>query len=171
MPRLIKMLDELASHPFDSGTEFFPPTNLEITTVDVGNTADNIIPAKGVAKFNIRFNELWSSDTLGQKLHDIIKPLGFDYKLELSSSAESFITKPGDWSSVVQDAVKDITGKTAKYTTNGGTSDARFVVNYCPVVEFGGINATIHQVNENASVSDLQHLAKIFERVLERYLG
>ncbi len=171
MPRLIKMLDELASHPFDSGTEFFPPTNLEITTVDVGNTADNIIPAKGVAKFNIRFNELWSSDTLGQKLHDLIKPLGFDYKLELSSSAESFITKPGDWSSVVQDAVKDITGKTAKYTTNGGTSDARFVVNYCPVVEFGGINATIHQVNENASVSDLQHLAKIFERVLERYLG
>lgn len=171
MPRLINILDTLASHSFDNGTEFFPPTNLEITSVDVGNTADNVIPAKGVAKFNIRFNDVWSSETLGQKLHEIIKPLGFDYNLELSSSAESFITKPGDWSSVVRDAVKDITGKVPEYTTNGGTSDARFVVNYCPVIEFGGINATIHQVNENASISDLQNLAKIFERVLERYLG
>ncbi len=171
MPRLIKILDTLASHSFDNGTEFFPPTNLEITSVDVGNTADNVIPAKGVAKFNIRFNDVWSSETLGQKLHEIIKPLGFDYNLDLSSSAESFITKPGDWSSVVRDAVKDITGKVPEYTTNGGTSDARFIVNYCPVIEFGGINATIHQVNENASINDLQNLAKIFERVLERYLG
>lgn len=171
MPRLVKMLDILASHTFDTGTEFFPPTNLEITTIDVGNTADNVIPAKGAAKFNIRFNETWNSKTLGSKIRELIDSLGFDYDLKLICGAESFLTKPGEWSDIVRVSVQDITGKTPAFTTNGGTSDARFVVNYCPVVEFGGINATIHQVNENANVQDLKDLAKIFERILEKYLG
>lgn len=171
MPRLIKILDVLASHSFDDGTEFFPPTNLEITTVDVGNVAENVIPAAGRATFNIRFNDQWTSETLSEMLHNLLRPLGYDYNLELSCGAWSFITKPGDWSQIVRDAVTDITGKSPEYTTNGGTSDARFVVKYCPVVEFGGINATIHQVNENAKVSDLEDLAKIFKRILERYFN
>lgn len=169
MPRLVKALDALANHVFDEGTEFFPPTNLEITTIDVGNTADNVIPSAGLAKFNIRFNDCWSSETLAAKLREIIDETGIEYKLTSTCGAESFITQPAEWSEIVRGAVKDITGKTAEFTTNGGTSDARFVVNYCPVVELGGINATIHQINENANVDDLQDLAKIFERVLERY--
>ncbi len=169
LPKLVKALDALSSHIFDDGSEFFPPTNLEITSIDVGNTAENVIANSGQAKFNIRFNDNWSNETLSNKIHEIIKSCGFDYDLELSSSAESFITKPAKWSDIVRSAVKDITGKTPEFTTNGGTSDARFMVEYCPVVEFGGINATIHQINENARVSDLKDLSKIFERVLSRY--
>lgn len=171
LPRLAKIIDALASHKFDNGTEFFPPTNLEITSIDVGNTADNVIPSNGQAKFNVRFNDVWSSESLSKKITEVVKSCGFDCDLVLRSSAESFITKPGDWSDVVRNAVKEITGKTPEFTTNGGTSDARFVVNYCPVVEFGGVNATIHQVNENAKISDLQDLQKIFTRMLELYLG
>ncbi len=171
LPRLVKILDALSSHIFDEGTEFFPPTNLEITSIDVGNPAENVIASSGCAHFNIRFNDKWSYETLSAKIHEIIKSCGFDYEIELTSSAQSFITKPAAWSDIVKNAVHDITGKTPEYTTNGGTSDARFIVDYCPVVEFGGINATIHQINENASVQDLKDLSKIFERVLERYFA
>ncbi len=166
MPRLIAALDRLVRYEFDQGSEFFPATNLEITTVDVGNVAENVIPAHGAAVFNIRFNDHWTSETLSAKVREIV---GNDVTLNLNCGAESFLTKPGAWSEVVKGAVQDVTAKTPDYTTNGGTSDARMIVNYCPVVEFGGINATIHQVNENASVQDLQNLARIFERVLERY--
>ncbi|MGH1456508.1 MAG: succinyl-diaminopimelate desuccinylase [Alphaproteobacteria bacterium] len=169
MPRLVKMLNALTDYTFDEGSEFFPATNLEITTVQVNNTAENVIPSKGYAHFNIRFNDKWSSESLSQKVHAIIKTCGFDYDLDITCGAESFLTQPGDWSDIVRQAVQDITAKTPEFTTNGGTSDARFVVNYCPVVEFGGINASIHQVDENAKVSDLQDLTKIFTRVLEIY--
>ncbi len=169
MPRLIKILDALSAYSFDEGSDFFPATNLEITTVQVHNTAENVIPGKGYAHFNIRFNDNWSSESLSEKVHDIIKSCGFDYDLEITCGAESFLTQPGDWSGIVRQAVCDVTSKTPEFTTNGGTSDARFVVNYCPVVEFGGINASIHQVDENAKVSDLEDLAKVFTRVLELY--
>lgn len=169
MPRLIKMLDALAIHVFDEGSEFFPATNLEITTIDVGNTADNVIPQSGKAKFNIRFNDKWNSETLIDHLHAIIGACGYEYKLDTVCGAESFLTQPGDWSDIMREGVKSITGKTPAFTTNGGTSDARFISQYCPVVEFGGINATIHQINENAAVSDLQDLAKIFEETLKLY--
>lgn len=171
MPRLVKILDALTNTTLDTGSEFFPPTNLEITTIDVGNTADNVIPDSGSAKFNIRFNDHWSSDTLSTKIHEIINSCGYEYTLDLVCGAESFLTKPGDWSEVARKAVQDITGKTPEFTTNGGTSDARFVSRYCPVVEFGGINATIHQINENASVQDLEDLTKIFTRMLEIYFN
>lgn len=168
MPRLIAALDRLARYVFDQGSEFFPATNLEITSVDVGNTAENVIPASGKAVFNIRFNDRWTSETLGAKVREIV---GDEVTLDLTCGAESFLTKPGDWSDVVKNAVQDVTGQTPAFTTNGGTSDARMIVNYCPVVEFGGINATIHQVDENAGVQDLRDLAKIFERLLERYFA
>jgi len=170
MPKLIDMLRALNEFCFDEGSEFFPPTNLEITTIDVGNKADNVIPESGEAHFNIRFNDLWSGKTLGQKIHDILKNTGHNYELDLIHGSESFLTKPGKWSETVKTAVKDITNHTPEFTTNGGTSDARFISQYCPVVEFGGINKTIHQINENASVKDLEDLTKIFERVIELYL-
>lgn len=170
LPRLVKLLDALNDTVFDEGSDFFPATNLEVTTIDVGNVADNVIPDHGSATFNIRFNDHWRSETLIKKLHEILDSCHVDYDLSTRCGAESFLTKPGDWSDIVRDAVHDVTGKTPDFTTNGGTSDARFVVRYCPVVEFGGVNATIHQINENAVVSDLQDLTRVFERVLTGYL-
>lgn len=171
MPRLIKMLDALNEHMFDEGSDHFPNTNLEVTSIDVGNKAENVTPASGVAMFNIRFNDHWSSATLAAKIHEILQKTGFDYELKTTCNAESFITHPGEWSSIIQNAVKDITELTPELTTTGGTSDARFISKYCPVVEFGGINKTIHQTNENASVEDLKNLTKIFVRILELHQG
>lgn len=171
LPRLVKLLDALASHKFDEGNEFFDATNLEITTIDVGNSASNIIPGSGRAVFNVRFNDKWSAKTLEAKIKEILKSVSGDYTLEARSGSDSFITQPGVWTGTVQKAVADITGKTARTTTSGGTSDARFITKYCPVVEFGGVNATIHQIDENAKVSDLESLAKIYMRILELYFG
>jgi len=171
MPRLIKMADALASYAFDQGNEFFPPTNLEVTSIDVGNSASNIIPNEGRVIFNVRFNDVWNNDSMKAKLSEIVAEIGGDYEITFEGNAESFITKPGDWSEIVRDAVADVTGHTPEYTTNGGTSDARFVVAYCPVIECGGVNESIHQVDENAKVSDLEDLTKIYERILVRYFG
>ncbi len=168
LPKLVRVLDTLSNHVFDTGSEFFPPTNLEITTIDVGNTADNVIAESGKAKFNIRFNDIWNSQSLSDKIHELIKACGYEYDLDLVCGAESFITKPSEWSDIVKKAVVEICGQTPAFTTNGGTSDARFVSRYCPVVEFGGINATIHQINENASVQDLKDLTQIFVKVLDK---
>ncbi len=171
MPRFVKILSILADHVFDEGTEFFPPTNLEITTVDVGNNTTNIIPGTGRATFNIRFNEVWSSATLKAEITELLDKTGIDYDLRFEGNAESFITQPGEWSDIVASAVQDVSGKMPAYTTNGGTSDARFVVKYCPVIECGTMNASIHQIDENACVKDLEDLSMIYLRILERYFG
>ena len=169
LPPLIKMLDALNDYVFDKGSAYFPQTNLEITTIDVGNPAGNVIPAEGSASFNIRFNDRWTSETLSQKIIEILDKTKHPYELDLSCGAESFITRPGDWSSLVQRAVQDITGKKPEYTTNGGTSDARFIVNFCPVVEFGALNHTIHQIDEHVAIKDLEDLTRIYERLLMLY--
>ncbi|MBX2833694.1 MAG: succinyl-diaminopimelate desuccinylase [Micavibrio sp.] len=171
LPMLAKLLDVLATHCFDEGNEFFPPTNLEITTIDVGNNAENVIPARGAASFNIRFNDNWSKHKLTAAVGDILDDAGDGYEVELWGNAESFITKPNDWTDLVRDAVTDVTGRTPALTTNGGTSDARFIVKYCPVVECGAVNSTIHQVNERANVEDLEDLTRIYGRILERYFS
>lgn len=169
VPRLLTLLQALEKHVFDQGNEFFPPTNLEITSVEVGSGADNVIPDSGTARFNIRYNNTWKKDTLSQKVADILEKTGLPYDVTLSGNSESFMTEPGEWSETVKKAVQDITGKTPQYTTGGGTSDARFIFRYCPVVEFGGVNETIHQIDERAGVEDLKNLAKIYTRVLELY--
>ncbi|MCE7886416.1 MAG: succinyl-diaminopimelate desuccinylase [Alphaproteobacteria bacterium PRO2] len=170
VPRIVRLLDALASYKFDKGTKFFPPTNLEITTIDVGNTASNVIPQSAKAQFNVRFNDKWTRETIEQKIRAVLdkvkEPYTADFRID---GSHSFLTKPGAWSALVRDAVKDITGKTPEYTTNGGTSDARFIAQYCPVVEFGPVNATIHQINENADVQVLEDLTRIYARVLELY--
>ncbi len=172
LPKLVRLLDALTAHKFDKGTKFFQPTNLEITTIDVGNTATNVIPASGHAKFNIRFNDKWTRETLEVKMRKILDKTGEPYQLDLNvDSSDSFLTKPGPWSDLVQQAVKDITGKTAQYTTTGGTSDARFVYKYCPVLEFGPVNATIHQIDENVGVDVLENLVRIYVRVMELYFS
>lgn len=171
LPNLIKLTDALASFEFDQGNEFFPPTNLEVTSIDVGNPATNIIPAEGHAAFNIRFNDQWSSASVKAKITELLDSVGAEYEIEFEGNAESFITKPGDWSKIVRDAVTDVTGKVPEYTTSGGTSDARFVVNYCPTIECGAVNESIHQVDENAKVSDLEDLTQVYQRILERYFA
>lgn len=171
VPRMVKMLQALNDYTFDEGNEFFSATNLEVTSVDVGNTADNVIPAEIRAAFNIRFNSGWNAETLSSKVRSILNGVSEDYELILTCGAESFLTEPGEWTELVRAAVRDITGRLAEYTTHGGTSDARFIKEYCPVVEFGLINKTVHQVNENTRVSDIVTLTKIYERVMERYFA
>ncbi len=169
LPRLAKMVDALSTHVFDEGSEFFDATNLEVTTIDVGNPATNVIPGSGSATFNVRFNDHWNGENLSQKIREILNSVSTDYEIELGDSGDSFITQPGEWTDTVLKAVEEITGNKPEYTTTGGTSDARFIYKYCPVVEFGLINATIHQINENTKTDDLEALTKIYERVLEIY--
>ncbi len=171
LPRLVRFLGALSAHVFDTGTAFFPATNLEIVTMDGGGTAENVIPASGHATFNIRFNDQWTSQSLTQTLHDILRTIGGPYDLETTCGAESFITQPGPWPERVQSAIAHVTGKTPAYTTNGGTSDARFFAPVCPVVECGAVNATIHQINEHARVSDLHTLTQIYRTLLEKTFG
>ena len=171
MPRLVGLLDALASHHFDDGTDYFTPTNLEITTIDVGNTASNVIPESGTAMFNIRYNDHWTAQSIAAKIKEILDQTGYDYTLSLKDGAESFMTQPGEWTGLMVDAVTEVTGQKPEMTTNGGTSDARFVAPYCPVVEFGGVNATIHQVNEHAKIKDLEIVRDVFGNVLQRYFA
>ncbi len=169
LPRLIEMLKALTNYCYDEGSEFFPATNLEITTIDVGNPAVNVIPTSGKAVFNIRFSDHWSAKTLDKKLREILDKISPKYDLKTNSTAESFITKTGDWTNLVSESVQKGTGKVAALTTNGGTSDARFISQYCPVVEFGLTNKTIHKIDENLKIKDLENLTLIYQDIISRY--
>lgn len=171
LPNLVKLLAALEAHEFDRGTAHFPATNLEIVTIDVGNKADNVIPASGSARFNIRFNDLWSANTLDKKLRALLDSTGVVYELATTSNAAAFITQPGRLTDLVGNAVKDITGRTPKLSTAGGTSDARFAAAYGPVVEFGLINKTIHKIDEHVVISDLNMLTAIYQKILGNYFS
>lgn len=166
---LVRLLAALEHHVFDCGNAHFPPTNLEITSIDVGNPTDNIIPARASARFNIRFNNQWNFETLESKLREILDAVGSDYRLSLRRGAHCFMTQPGPWTNLVAQAVQDITGRKPALTTGGGTSDARFFDGICPIVEFGPVNATIHQVDENIEIKVLEDVTRIYSRILERY--
>ena len=171
LPRLARLVDALASHTFDDGTAFFEPSALSITTIDVGNTADNIIPGKGMAKFNMRFNDLWSAKKLEGEIKSILDTVTTDYEITFWSNAESFITQPGALSDIVSAAVESVTGRTPKLSTAGGTSDARFVAQYCPEIECGLVGKTCHQIDEHVAVSDIEKLSEIYAEVLRRYFA
>lgn len=172
LPNLIKLCDVLSAYKFDGGTAHFPPTNLELTSIDVGNSARNVIPAGGRALFNIRFNDLWDPGSLDQKLREILDEQNISYDLKTSCSAQSFVTAPGDWTKMVSACVSDHTDLTPKLSTSGGTSDARFfAVHNIPVVEFGLTNATIHQVDEFLAVDDLTALVHIYKDILVRFFA
>ena len=166
LPRLAAMVVALSAYSFDQGSEFFLPTNLEFSTIDVDNPATNVIPAQGSASFNVRFNDQWSAQSLSDQIRTLLDAVSLDYTIDFSSNAESFITAPSAWTQRVQQAVLDVTGKKPAYTTTGGTSDARFIVNYCPVVECGPVNESIHQVDENADVQILRDLSTIYAEIL-----
>ena len=169
LPRLIKMMDRFTSHLFDNGNEHFTPTNLELASIDVGNTASNVIPAQAAALFNIRFNTEQTSDDLEEWLREQCDAVGGDYTLNISIGAQPFLTQPGPFTKLISDAVEEVTGIKPALTTTGGTSDARFIHHHCPVAEFGLISETMHKVDEQAAVSDIEQLTRIYTRILESY--
>ena len=169
LPRLIKMMDRFTSHLFDNGNEHFTPTNLELASIDVGNTASNVIPAQATALFNIRFNTEQTSDDLEEWLREQCDAVGGDYTLNISIGAQPFLTQPGPFTELISDAVEEVTGTTPALTTTGGTSDARFIHHHCPVAEFGLISETMHKVDEQAAVSDIEQLTRIYTRILDSY--
>jgi succinyl-diaminopimelate desuccinylase len=169
IPKLVTLVNALTTHKFDEGNAFFPATNLEFSTIDVGNPTANVIPAKAEARFNVRFNDRWNSNTLGEKIREILAPYNIPHDLRLWGNAESFRTPEGAWVKLVLDVVREKTGKNTIGNTGGGTSDARFVSRYCPVVEFGGLSKTIHQVDEHIEIDLLHSLTDIYHEIIARY--
>ncbi|MDP7624104.1 MAG: succinyl-diaminopimelate desuccinylase [Rhodospirillales bacterium] len=167
--RLVKMLSVLTNEPMDDGTDHFQASTLQISTVDVGNPASNVIPAKAIAVFNIRYNDLHTSATLESWLRKKLDAVGGEYDLNIYVSGESFLTLPGPLSEIIAGAVQSVTGNAPELSTTGGTSDARFIKDYCPVAEFGPIGQTMHKSNECIAVQDLAALTDIYTAVLERF--
>ncbi len=178
IPRLMEMLRVINDEALDAGTDHFEPSHAAITTIDVGNQAVNIIPAMAAAGFNIRFNDLHSGMSLETMLRarcDAVNQTygngGARYDLDILISGEAFITKPGPFSDLVAGAVEKITGLAPELGSNGGTSDARFIKDYCPVVEFGLSNRTAHKVDENVAVGEVRKLAEIYHEILAGYFA
>ncbi len=168
IPRLMKMLSSLIDTPLDAGTAHFPASSVAVTSIDVGNGATNVIPAKARAAFNIRFNDLHTGESLETMLRERFGAIGGRFDLDATVSGEAFLTPPGPLSGIISDAVQAATGKTPELSTTGGTSDARFIKDYCPVAEFGLVNRTAHKVDENAAIGDIDLLAAIYRDILER---
>jgi succinyl-diaminopimelate desuccinylase len=169
--RLIKMLTRVTERPLDDGTAHFQPSTLQVSTVDVGNSATNVIPGEARACFNIRFNDRHSGKSLEQWLRREFDAVGGDYELTIAVSGESFLTPPGPLSDLVARAVEQIAGVTPELSTTGGTSDARFIKDYCPVAEFGLAGATMHKVDERVPVADILMLTEIYTAVLDGYFA
>ncbi|MGB1548692.1 MAG: succinyl-diaminopimelate desuccinylase [Alphaproteobacteria bacterium] len=169
VPKMLQLLEALSGQPLDSGTEHFPPSNLEITSVDVGNPVTNVIPAVISATFNVRFGDAYTSESLERLLRERLNETGVDYDLRVTVTGEPFLTKPGALSDLVAGAVKEVTGKTPELSTGGGTSDARFLKDVAPVIEFGLAGSTMHKVDERVAIADLEALVEIYRRILEGF--
>ena len=163
------MLSAITSETLDDGTDHFQPSNLQLTSIDVGNEATNITPGEARAAFNIRFNDLHTGESLHQWLREKFDGVGGEYTLDLHVSGEAFLTPPGDFSTLLAGVIEKITGVQPELSTSGGTSDARFIKDYCPVVEFGLVGQTMHKTDERVELKDLADLTKIYEAVLEGY--
>lgn len=173
VPDIARLITALNDEPLDAGSAQFQPSNLEFTSVDVGNAATNVIPAQARAKFNIRFNDHHTQETLKALVEQrLAVACGNRVRARiewLPSNADVFVTKPGAFTDLVGAAIAEVTGRTPDLNTGGGTSDARFIAKYCPVVEFGLVGQTMHQIDERTPVSDLDKLTAIYRGVLERY--
>jgi len=169
IPRMMRMLDGLISRKLDEGNTHFQASNLEIVSVDVGNVASNVIPGQAVAHFNIRFNDHQTDQGLQDWIRATCDGVGGAYTLEMKASGDAFLTPPGPLSILIAEAVHQVTGTTVELSTSGGTSDARFIKNHCPVVEFGLVNKTMHKVDECVSLIDLVLLTKIYHQILTTF--
>ena len=170
---LVKILKKIKDLKLDKGTKNFQPSNLEVTKINIDNHADNVIPGSAEAVFNIRFNDKHSSSSLKNKLNKIFKSITkankSRFKITYEVSGEAFLTKPNKTTYMVQNIVKKVTGLKPKLSTSGGTSDARFIKNIAPCLEFGLVGKTMHKIDESVSVSDLKKLTKIYENILVSY--
>ncbi len=169
------LIAALQSEPLDDGSDTFQPSNLEFTTIDVGNKTVNLIPGEARARFNIRFNDRHTLESLKELVEQrAAKAAGgkirHSFKWE-PSNAGVFVTKPGPFTDLVSTAVAEVTGRTPVLSTTGGTSDARFITHFCPVVEFGLVGQTMHAIDERVPVADLQMLTTIYGKILGRYFG
>lgn len=172
---MVRLLAALEATPLDGGTAHFDPSNLEVTTLDVGNPATNVVPAQARAVFNIRFNDVWTPQTLAAEIEGRLREAaGNSVRYEIvfdPTNAVAFLTEPGPFVAMVADAVEAETGRRPALSTTGGTSDARFIKSYCPVVEYGVVGQTMHQVDECVAVADLIALEAITRRLLKAYFG
>jgi succinyl-diaminopimelate desuccinylase len=181
---LLSLLDALLAKPFDGGTGNFQPTNLEITSIDVGNAAVNVIPARATASFNIRFNDSWQAETLQSEVHNRLDAAAgrgkyrkgrkerIDFDLVWRDRpSHVFLTRDERLVETMSASVAAVTGRTPVLSTTGGTSDARFIKDYCPVVEFGLVGKTMHMVDERVALADLETLTRIYQRFLHDWFG
>lgn len=171
IPRLLTMLKILMNEPLDWGNDHFQPSNLVITSIDVGNNARNVIPAEARAKFNVRFNDEHTSDSVIQWLHKKLDGVGGTYDLSVAISGEAFLSPPNKFAHLVSDAVKTALGVEPELSTSGGTSDARFIKDFCPIAEFGLISQTMHKVDEHTRLADLKALTEVYRTVLQGYFN
>ncbi len=169
--RLVKMLSAVLDKPLDDGTEHFQPSTAVVTTIDVGNPVANVIPARAEARINVRFNDLHTGAGVGTLLRQRLDDIGGDYDLDARVSGEPFLFPPGPLSNLVAGVVEKVTGKRPEFSTAGGTSDARFIKDHCPVCEYGMTNQTAHKADENALVSDIQLLSDIYQSVLDGFFA
>ena len=168
-PKLIKILENLINQKLDDGTEHFQPSNIEITSIDIGNTATNVIPKEASANFNIRYNDIFDREKIEEEVHNRIRSLNYDYSIKFEHSGDSFLTSPGKLTKNLSKIIEDQTGNIPELSTSGGTSDARFIKDYGNVVEFGLIGATMHKVDESASIKDIKNLTEIYYQLLKKY--
>ena len=175
IPGLLRLASALIAEPLDGGTAHFDASNLEFTTIDVGNPATNVIPASAKAVFNVRFNDDWTADTLGAEIRRRLEAAAGNtvrFSLDLQpSNSPAFLTQPDTFVDRVADAIQDETGRRPALSTTGGTSDARFIKDACPVIEFGLVGRTMHETDERVAVADLDRLTAIYGRVLEGYFS
>ena len=175
VPDIAALIVALDGEPLDQGSAQFQPSNLEFTSVDVGNLASNVIPAQARAKFNIRFSDLHTQASLRELVETrLAKACGTRIRARIvweQSNSNVFVTKPGAFTDLAIAAIEQVTGRRPELSTSGGTSDARFIASYCPVVEFGLVGQTMHQIDERTPVADLEKLTKIYRGVLDRYFA
>ncbi|CAO4163921.1 succinyl-diaminopimelate desuccinylase [Methylorubrum populi] len=175
IPGLLRLASALIAEPLDGGTAHFDASNLEFTTIDVGNPATNVIPASAKAVFNVRFNDDWTAETLGAEIRRRLEAAAGNavrFSLDLQpSNSPAFLTRPDAFVDLVADAIEAETGRRPVLSTTGGTSDARFIKDACPVIEFGLVGQTMHETDERVAVADLERLTAIYGRVLETYFS
>ncbi len=168
--RLLKMLSALLAEPIDKGNDRFPPTDLQVSTIDIGNPTTNVIPGVARATFNIRFNDQWNSAKLKTWMTATLDAVAEGhYELDVKVSGESFLTPAGEVSDILTRAIGAVTGMTPDLSTTGGTSDARFITNFCPVAECGLVGLTMHKVDERVPVADMTALTAIYRKLLDLY--
>lgn len=174
-PQIAALIATLSAEPLDKGTNHFQPSNLEFVSIDIGNPAWNVIPAQASARFNMRYNDCHTQDSLRALIEQrVVKASGNSIRARIEwepSNADVFRTEPGKFTDLVVAAIEDVTKRKPELNTGGGTSDARFITHYCPVLEFGLVGQTMHQIDERVPVLDLEKLTKIYRGVLERYFA